>query len=228
MLRTSRIHPHLLAYATLEGIHDFNCTPLAPPGTKVIVYEPTWARQSNTINATIFTYQRVEDTKHLQELHIILHIATLRWKRQWIEQSERQKNLQKLLKMYNRKQQLTFHDMNQLYKTSPTSSLTSPSNRRNRGRLRQMPLPQTQQQNILFKIYHTLICAKLAKIPQELSNHNQHQSQNHLQNKPLNPCQHNPTNHLDLPSIILQEAINFINHTTRNDPKQHIPKTIKN
>ncbi len=44
MLRTSRIHPHLSAYATLEVIHDFNHTPLAPPGTKAIKYEPTETR----------------------------------------------------------------------------------------------------------------------------------------------------------------------------------------
>ncbi len=30
------------------------------------------------------------------------------------------------------------------------------------------------------------------------------------------------------PNIISQEAINFINCATWNDPKQHIPKTIKN
>ncbi len=48
MLRTSHIHPHLSAYTTLEGVHDFNPMQLAPPGTRAIVYEPmetrgTWA-----------------------------------------------------------------------------------------------------------------------------------------------------------------------------------------
>ena len=48
LLRPSRINPHLSAYALLNGTHDFNATPLAPPGTKVLVHETrdqrrTWA-----------------------------------------------------------------------------------------------------------------------------------------------------------------------------------------
>ena len=48
LLRNSRLHPHLSAYSHLFGQFDFNQTPLAPPGTKVLIHEkprqrPTWA-----------------------------------------------------------------------------------------------------------------------------------------------------------------------------------------
>ena len=39
MLHTSRINPNLSAHEQLHGIHDFNATPLAPPGTKCIAHE---------------------------------------------------------------------------------------------------------------------------------------------------------------------------------------------
>ena len=48
MLRMSRINPKLSAHEQLHGIHDFNATPLAPPGTECIAHEKsrqrgTWA-----------------------------------------------------------------------------------------------------------------------------------------------------------------------------------------
>ena len=48
MLRTSRINPNLSAHEQINGTHDFNATPLAPPGTKCIAHEEssqcgTWA-----------------------------------------------------------------------------------------------------------------------------------------------------------------------------------------
>ena len=48
LLRPSQLNPKLSAYAQLEGAFDFNRTPLAPPGTRVIVHEKptqrrTWA-----------------------------------------------------------------------------------------------------------------------------------------------------------------------------------------
>lgn len=46
MLRTSRINPKLSAYEQLEGIFNFNRTPLAPPGTKVIIHEKPTQRQT--------------------------------------------------------------------------------------------------------------------------------------------------------------------------------------
>jgi hypothetical protein len=39
MLRPSRRHPQISAYAILEGMFDFNKTPLAPPGTKIVTHE---------------------------------------------------------------------------------------------------------------------------------------------------------------------------------------------
>ena len=48
LLRPSRINPRLSAEAQLNGAFDFNRTPLAPPGTKALIYESssdrrTWA-----------------------------------------------------------------------------------------------------------------------------------------------------------------------------------------
>jgi hypothetical protein len=38
LLRSSRVNPKLSAYAYLNGNFNFNKTPLAPPGTKVIIH----------------------------------------------------------------------------------------------------------------------------------------------------------------------------------------------
>ena len=47
LLRTFRINPNLSAHAFLFGNYNFNATPIAPPGTKVVVHikvnnRPTW------------------------------------------------------------------------------------------------------------------------------------------------------------------------------------------
>jgi hypothetical protein len=39
LLRQSRLNPKLSAHAQLHGLFDYNKTPLAPPGTKVIIHE---------------------------------------------------------------------------------------------------------------------------------------------------------------------------------------------
>ena len=46
LLRNSRINPSLSAHAYLNGIHDFNKTPLAPPGTKVMFHSKADKRAS--------------------------------------------------------------------------------------------------------------------------------------------------------------------------------------
>ena len=46
LLRTSRVNPKLSAYAYLFGNFDFNKTPLAPPGTKVIIHRKAKVRGS--------------------------------------------------------------------------------------------------------------------------------------------------------------------------------------
>ena len=46
LLRTSRINPNLSAHAYLFGNFDFNRTPLAPPGTKVIIHKKSKDRGS--------------------------------------------------------------------------------------------------------------------------------------------------------------------------------------
>jgi hypothetical protein len=38
-LPTSCLHPHLSAYTHLHRLFDFNRTPLAPPGIKVLIHE---------------------------------------------------------------------------------------------------------------------------------------------------------------------------------------------
>jgi hypothetical protein len=50
LLRASRRNPKVSIYSILEGTFDFNATPMAPPGTKVLIHErkktrivgPTW------------------------------------------------------------------------------------------------------------------------------------------------------------------------------------------
>ena len=39
MLRYSRLNPQISAYTVLEGVFDFNRTPLAPPRTKVVLHD---------------------------------------------------------------------------------------------------------------------------------------------------------------------------------------------
>jgi hypothetical protein len=46
LLRGLRLNPKLSAWAQLNGNFDFNCTPIAPPGIRVIVHEKPDARTS--------------------------------------------------------------------------------------------------------------------------------------------------------------------------------------
>ena len=46
LLRNSRINPKLSSLAYLNGIHDFNRTPLAPPGSKILVHTKPSQRAS--------------------------------------------------------------------------------------------------------------------------------------------------------------------------------------
>ena len=46
LLKTSRVNPKLSAYAYLFGNFDFNKTPLAPPGTKVLIHKKSGIRGS--------------------------------------------------------------------------------------------------------------------------------------------------------------------------------------
>jgi hypothetical protein len=45
-MRPSNVNPKLSAYELLNGVFDYNRTPLAPPGTKVIVHTPTDKRKT--------------------------------------------------------------------------------------------------------------------------------------------------------------------------------------
>jgi hypothetical protein len=65
LLRSSRVNPNLSAYAYLHGNFDFNKTPLAPPGTKVIVHlKPDQRASWNIIAALNVTY-------HLQQENVM-------------------------------------------------------------------------------------------------------------------------------------------------------------
>ena len=46
MLRRSRTHPKLLAYHVLEGVHDYNKVPFAPPGTPATIFNPPEIKNS--------------------------------------------------------------------------------------------------------------------------------------------------------------------------------------
>ena len=46
LLRSSRLHPNMSAWAATFGNFDFNRTPLAPPGTRVLVHETPHQRSS--------------------------------------------------------------------------------------------------------------------------------------------------------------------------------------
>jgi hypothetical protein len=46
LLRQSRLNPRLSAEAQLNGTFDFNATPLAPPGTRVIMHEKSTVRRT--------------------------------------------------------------------------------------------------------------------------------------------------------------------------------------
>jgi hypothetical protein len=51
LLRGSRTQPHLSAYAALNGLFDFNRTPIAPPGIRVLAHEKTADRTSYSPSA---------------------------------------------------------------------------------------------------------------------------------------------------------------------------------
>ena len=46
MLRTSRVHPKVSAYHVLEGVHDFNQSPWAPPATRAAIFVQPETRSS--------------------------------------------------------------------------------------------------------------------------------------------------------------------------------------
>ncbi len=46
LLRESQLNPRLSAYKQMNGCFDFNCTPLAPPSTRVIIHEKPTVRQT--------------------------------------------------------------------------------------------------------------------------------------------------------------------------------------
>jgi len=52
LLRSSRVNPTLSAYAQLKGQFDFNATPMAPPGTKVIIHDKPKHRASWALHGT--------------------------------------------------------------------------------------------------------------------------------------------------------------------------------
>ena len=51
MLQTSRVHPKISAYHCLEGIHDFNRVPWAPPGTRAEGRTPRGASAASMLTS---------------------------------------------------------------------------------------------------------------------------------------------------------------------------------
>ena len=56
LLRNSHRNPHLSAEAHLNGNFDYNTTPLAPPGTKVLAFEPPDKRDIWAMYGTLGWY----------------------------------------------------------------------------------------------------------------------------------------------------------------------------
>jgi hypothetical protein len=52
LLRTSRVRPKISAYHALEGTHDFNRHPFAPPATRATIFNPPESRTSWGARAT--------------------------------------------------------------------------------------------------------------------------------------------------------------------------------
>ena len=52
LLRSARVNPKLSAYAYLFGNFDYNATPMAPPGTKVVVHDKPGNRGSWALHGT--------------------------------------------------------------------------------------------------------------------------------------------------------------------------------
>ena len=46
LLQQSRLHPKLSVFAQMEGQHDNNANPVAPPGIKVLIYKKSTVRKT--------------------------------------------------------------------------------------------------------------------------------------------------------------------------------------
>ena len=46
LLRNTRVNPHLSAHTYINGVYDFNATPMAPPGTLLLAHEKPFERPS--------------------------------------------------------------------------------------------------------------------------------------------------------------------------------------
>lgn len=76
LLRGSRINPRLSAWAQVYGSYDYNRTPIAPPGTRVLAHEPstvrgTWAPRAKEgwyVGPALDSYRCfcvwMDDTRH--------------------------------------------------------------------------------------------------------------------------------------------------------------------
>ena len=56
LLRNTRINPRLSAYAYVYGTYDFNCNPMAPPGTKVVIHDKPQQRASWNYHGSVGFY----------------------------------------------------------------------------------------------------------------------------------------------------------------------------
>ena len=83
LLRPSRINPTLSAHAQLHGLFDFDATPFAPPGTKVIVHLKPTIRKSWSPRVQYGWYiDRVKDhyrcyNVYIPETRAVIHPGTV-------------------------------------------------------------------------------------------------------------------------------------------------------
>jgi len=90
LMRASRINPRLSAEAQLNGAFDYNKTPLAPPGTKVLIHETpenaehgrhtvltagTSVGRRNITGVTVYTRQKQERNASPARLSFFLTTA---------------------------------------------------------------------------------------------------------------------------------------------------------
>ena len=74
LLHNSHINPYLSAEDHLNGNFDYNTTPLAPPGTKVVAFEPPDKRNSWATHGTLVWY--IGTSLHHHRCFIIYVIKT--------------------------------------------------------------------------------------------------------------------------------------------------------
>ncbi len=76
LLRNARVNPKLSSWAHLFGQFDFNSTPMAPPGTKIIIRSKPNTRASwdprGLVGFYIIEAQQYHQTSSISQCHLII------------------------------------------------------------------------------------------------------------------------------------------------------------